>query len=253
MKAWRAVFALVLSAGCTVPNASHCGNIDGDLTCLQRGTGRYCSVCEAANDGCVSEPVDGACLPSVTGITTEAASGEESTASTSAHTSTGADPTATVASSDGSTSLEDTSASTGDTQSSSESTTSGPATCGNDIAEGDEVCDGTDLRGKTCASEHLGTGELACGPFCDALDASGCSINMCGDGVVNAEYEQCDGPDLNGQTCAKHPDYGGGTLKCYPNCLFDYSDCEPCKQTGSCQSSDECCGALGCILNACVL
>lgn len=48
--------------------------------------------------------------------------------------------------------------------------------CGNNLSEGSEVCDGTDLNSKTCASEFPSTpyGTLACSPGCTALITSGC-------------------------------------------------------------------------------
>lgn len=50
------------------------------------------------------------------------------------------------------------------------------ATCGNAAAEYGEACDGSDLRGKTCATEAPATpwGALACSGTCDAFDPSGC-------------------------------------------------------------------------------
>lgn len=38
--------------------------------------------------------------------------------------------------------------------------------------------------------------------------------------------ESCDGMMLNGNTCAKNPPFGGGTLKCSANCAsFDFTGC----------------------------
>lgn len=52
----------------------------------------------------------------------------------------------------------------------------GDGTCGNGMAESSEVCDGTDLRGETCASatmNAMSTGVLACSSSC-TFDTSGC-------------------------------------------------------------------------------
>ncbi|MHC5115356.1 MAG: DUF4215 domain-containing protein, partial [Planctomycetota bacterium] len=53
----------------------------------------------------------------------------------------------------------------------------GPAKCANDIAEGDEVCDGKDLRGETCLSQgymqRAGTG-LECNLGCDGFVFTQC-------------------------------------------------------------------------------
>jgi hypothetical protein len=48
--------------------------------------------------------------------------------------------------------------------------------CGNDWQEGSEVCDGTDLGGKSCADFGFRIGPLVCRPSCDGFDASGCRI-----------------------------------------------------------------------------
>ena len=48
------------------------------------------------------------------------------------------------------------------------------AVCGNNIREANEVCDRTDLAGKTCQDFGYTHGDLACSPTCDAFDTSGC-------------------------------------------------------------------------------
>lgn len=48
--------------------------------------------------------------------------------------------------------------------------------CGDGEAAGDEVCDGDDLRGTTCADLGWETGSLACAEDCMAFDTSGCSM-----------------------------------------------------------------------------
>jgi hypothetical protein len=51
-----------------------------------------------------------------------------------------------------------------------------PTTCGNNIAEGDESCDGADLRGMTCpavVANPFSTGFLTCTPTC-VLNVTGC-------------------------------------------------------------------------------
>ena len=53
--------------------------------------------------------------------------------------------------------------------------TEAAAFCGNNIAEGTEACDGTDLRGQTCVSQGYSGGTLACQPGCNVFDTSGCT------------------------------------------------------------------------------
>jgi hypothetical protein len=95
--------------------------------------------------------------------------------------------------------------------------------CGNGIREGNEVCDGAALGGRTCASLGLGSGQLGCTQSC-RLDTSGCSGGgLCGNGVRDGG-EECDGADLGNQTCGTLG-FLTGTLGCTPDCEFDTSSC----------------------------
>jgi hypothetical protein len=55
--------------------------------------------------------------------------------------------------------------------------------CGNNIAEGDEACDGFDLNDGTCQSEGFDFGTVSCLPDCLGFDTSQCSLYECGNGV----------------------------------------------------------------------
>jgi len=49
--------------------------------------------------------------------------------------------------------------------------------------------------------------------------------DLCGNGVVDEDdNEECDGTNLNGQTCQTQ-DFAGGTLRCDDTCSFDTEDC----------------------------
>jgi hypothetical protein len=75
--------------------------------------------------------------------------------------------------------------------------TGGPV-CGDNIAEGTEACDGTDLADKNCVSQGFTGGTLACTANC-TFDTSGCTSGpVCGDNVAEAP-EACDGADLAGE------------------------------------------------------
>jgi large repetitive protein len=52
------------------------------------------------------------------------------------------------------------------------------AACGNNVAEGTEQCDGSDLKGATCQSLGFISGTLACGPNC-TYNTSGCVASAC--------------------------------------------------------------------------
>ncbi|MGE3762942.1 MAG: TolB family protein [Kofleriaceae bacterium] len=53
--------------------------------------------------------------------------------------------------------------------------------CGDGLAVVMEACDGTDLRGESCATRGFDGGELACSSDCGGFDESACA--RCGDGV----------------------------------------------------------------------
>ncbi len=70
------------------------------------------------------------------------------------------------------------------------------AVCGNNIREGTEVCDGTDLNGQTCQSQGFFGGSLLCAASCMELDVSACTgepiiVPLCGNGVIESG-ESCD-------------------------------------------------------------
>lgn len=99
--------------------------------------------------------------------------------------------------------------------------------CGNDVIEGDEVCDGTDLGNLGCASQGFDDGELACERDCSGYDVSGCVYFTCGNGILDGA-DVCDGNELGGDTC-QTLGFDSGTLGCENNCqAFDTSGCGTC-------------------------
>ena len=66
----------------------------------------------------------------------------------------------------------------------------------------------------------IGTGVVC---PCDTIQDASLSP-ACGDGIVRLGVEDCDGSDLNGQTCASRG-LPSGTLKCSSTCTFDTSGC----------------------------
>jgi len=100
--------------------------------------------------------------------------------------------------------------------------TGGGATCGNDLLDDGETCDGAELGGVTCADEGFVGGTLGCNADCE-LDTSGCTT--CGDGVVDSG-DECDGDDVGGNNCSDvDPDFISGTLACASDCTFDLDLC----------------------------
>lgn len=91
------------------------------------------------------------------------------------------------------------------------------ATCGNGTKDEGEICDGTDLGGKTCADlDGYGTGDLKCSSTCFFDTSScvlstgekpcstneGCGANQtCESGVCKSTKMECDSTDLVNSGC----------------------------------------------------
>ncbi len=96
----------------------------------------------------------------------------------------------------------------------------GALRCGNGTLETDEVCEGFELRQKSCASEGFEGGTLRCSSTCK-LDYAECF--KCGDGRISGP-ERCEaladgGVDFGGRTCASELDAGAvGELQCANGC-----------------------------------
>lgn len=205
------VTLLACSPACSVVNTDHCGNQDGHVTCLQRDSTRpYCSLCDAANNGCRADPPEDKCLAgtsplsagdsTTTGLSSTTVDPTTSTATTSTETTaqtttTGIEPTTTDNTSTSTSSVDtttttDTSTTTTDattttgtsTGDNTTGTTTGGPACGNNKVEGDEVCDGTDFNGETCktlAPTKWGGGSLTCFE-CSAVNDNACCVGLNG-------------------------------------------------------------------------
>jgi len=97
--------------------------------------------------------------------------------------------------------------------------------CGNDIIDGTEVCDGTDLAGATCVTLGFEVGDLMCTGNCGGYDLTGCGSFECGNGKAEGD-EDCDGT-VGAATCATEG-YDNGTLFCTPECEYDFAQCGTC-------------------------
>ncbi|MBA3549351.1 MAG: hypothetical protein H0T76_22995 [Nannocystis sp.] len=211
--------ALALAA-CSGVNKDHCGNQDGNATCLQRDPATpYCSICVADNNGCLAAAPQSDCLAETapaTGADATSSAGTGTTASTTTPTTTVEAPTSTSTGTtdpttattttplDTSTSTGDTgtggtgtstststgtadtstSTSTGDTSTSDTTagTTTGGPVCGDNKVEGDEVCDGNNFNGKTC--ETVIPGKWGGGTLacnqCMSLNDTNCCVGLGG-------------------------------------------------------------------------
>ena len=94
--------------------------------------------------------------------------------------------------------------------------------CGDNIIDPGEECDGTELPYYTC--EEIGyyrqSGNIKCTSDC-TIDISACEM-QCGDAQIQQEYgEDCEGADLNGESC-ESLGYYGGELACNVDaCTYD--------------------------------
>lgn len=119
-----------------------------------------------------------------------------------------------------------------------EGSTSG-ARCGDGAASDDELCDASDTKGETCASQGFEGGVLSCQEECDAFDTSACSV--CGNGIREGD-ELCDGADVGDDSCVARG-YTAGQLRCNDSCDgVDESACHHCGN-GSVDPGEECDGA----------
>ena len=80
-------------------------------------------------------------------------------------------------------------------------------------------CDGQ------CSCETSPAG-LTCGDGAGTCDgAGGCNVPTCNNGLETIEAgEECDGGNLNGQSCVTQG-FDGGSLTCHANCTFDTGGC----------------------------
>ncbi len=113
--------------------------------------------------------------------------------------------------------------------------------CGNNIQEGTEKCDGTDLDDETCDSLGYGAGTLSC---IGSNLINKCNFNLsactgCGNGVREG-LEECDGSDYGSETC-ESLDLGTGNLICNPS--GGANECKivtsGCSSVPACTDSDD--------------
>ena len=112
-----------------------------------------------------------------------------------------------------------------------------PTVCGNNIIEGDEVCDLAQLGGETCESLGFQGGQLGCLLTCDDYNILGCFV--CGNEVVDIA-EDCEGTVPKEVTC-ESMGFEAGEITCGADCLFDTSDCSICGD-GIQQGPEDCDG-----------
>lgn len=124
-----------------------------------------------------------------------------------------------------------------------------PACGDGTINQASESCDGADLNGETCTDHGFNTGTLSCDASCD-FSVSTCAnvppLPTCGNGTIDAG-ENCDGTNLNGQTCVSRG-FDGGTLSC-ASCAYKDVQCNnippsgPSCGNGSIGAAETCDGA----------
>ncbi len=110
--------------------------------------------------------------------------------------------------------------------------------CGNNVREGTEVCDGTDLGGQTCQSQGFDAGTLTCNLNCDGFNTSGCRFYECGNHICELSAGEdclscptdCNGVQSgnpNKQYCCGDGE-GNNPVNCSdPRCTASGNTCEP--------------------------
>lgn len=214
-----------LGAGvsCWRPADGHCGNLDGDLTCSERGGGRYCDACQADTDGCTDVmPSEGCYFAGAAGTSTSGVEtgSEVSTSPMSVDSSTG-----------------------------SSSATTGPVGCGSDEDCPDLAMPFCAPSGSCVACDGAPDPHAACAgldpaqPYCDqgvcmacsATTQEGCPAEtpVCSDGVCvqcTHELQQacsatsmgCDDATNTCIPCTEHAQCAGGAA-----CNLFTSECLP--------------------------
>ncbi len=120
-------------------------------------------------------------------------------------------------------------------------------TCGDGVAEGNEVCDGADLRGETCGSQGCTGGTLLCNSTCDDFDKSLC--NGCptcdDDGIceVGEDCNSCANDCISGSTSGASCGNGICEAGNGEDCVSCAADCRGV-QNGK-PSNRYCCGDGG--------
>lgn len=206
----------------------------------------YCSKCRSETNGCREEQPDapcdvtGAIAGTETSATTETSG---SMSSTSVDPVTTTEPTMTM--------------STTDSMDSSTTEDIEPG-CGNGVWEEElqENCDMDDVPAQECEDVGLtGEGPVSCYPSGHPLecryDLTECEgASQCGNQIIEGA-EQCDGDNLNKETCETLSDsYIGGELSCTDppgGCTFNTSACDLCLMNSTpCEVSAQCCTGLVC-------
>ncbi|MCA9708833.1 MAG: hypothetical protein KDK70_23515 [Myxococcales bacterium] len=161
---------------------------------------------------------------------------DDGTSTSSAEDSTTAmsvDPTTSGSSSSTSTGMPSTTSGPGTTTNASTSTdaeesglpTGEIAVCGNNVIEGEEVCDLNQLNGETCVSLGHQGGVLGCLLTCEDYNLLGCFI--CGNEVLDIA-EDCEGGVVPEEVTCQSLGYEAGTVACGDDCLWDTSECSIC-------------------------
>jgi hypothetical protein len=98
---------------------------------------------------------------------------------------------------------------------------------------------GSNVENNTLNNEYCGDG------VCNNTETNGtcpedCVNSLCGNGNID-DNEECDGANLNGQSCTTLQ-YDSGTLNCDSNCKFDIQQCEGCPNSCELSGSYRCNG-----------
>ncbi|MEJ2267524.1 MAG: LamG domain-containing protein, partial [Nanoarchaeota archaeon] len=121
--------------------------------------------------------------------------------------------------------------------------------CGNNILEGDEVCDGTNLGGESCMSQFSGYGNLICLPDCSGFNVSQCEFVSCQelwvcnnwtDCIKGSRTRVCTDTNNCGTNFSRPLEIRGCNESCTENWVCSWSTCIGGIQNKICTDTNNC-------------
>lgn len=126
------------------------------------------------------------------------------------------------------------------------------AICGDGTISGSEDCEPTLPVLTSCQGEGFapgGAGQVACGADC-RFDTTACEESICGNGVVESGFEECDGSDFGADSCRARG-FWGGDLACSGACTISEAACADSVCGNGTVEGSEVCDGFGSIATAC--
>jgi len=147
----------------------------------------------------------------------------------------------------GSTGDETGSTGDGDTDTEGETDTGEQGFCGDNIVNGNEECDGTDMGGEDCITQGFDNGTASCKLDC-TVDTDQCGIGFCPPQPQQGPLSSCEVPEQGfeycegGERCLGEPNQTGF---CSAECSLDF-DCALAVGYAGCNAGPRC------VMNTCI-